>query len=256
MKAKNIESWLDAQEKNFSPNASLKKAISDYQTDGGLPGCFFIRNKKLKSQKIAEQLQTILDRDLRELVSTRLSYTQILEFVEALAKQEGTQISYTKLLNDTGVSSLNAKKLISALESVFLIRQLKVEGGKKGWIFYFEDQAESLYFSKKELDSSVYFSGFLYRNIRAEFEYSDHDRFRFFHYLTKHNTSLPFGVEWDDSVLGFLPLKSSLPAHAETMAAQSFLKRYANSKVVMIHPKAKMKKVSERIVVVPETLFF
>jgi hypothetical protein len=32
------------------------------------------------------------------------------------------------------------------------------------------------------------------------------------------------------------------------MAAQSFLKRYHDSKVVMIHPKAKIEAISERIV--------
>ncbi len=67
------------------------------------------------------------------------------------------------------MSSVIAKKLIAALEALFLIRALKIEGGKKGFIFYFEDQAESQYLSAGKLDTSFYYSGFLFRNIRAEF---------------------------------------------------------------------------------------
>lgn len=254
MEAKNLESRIEVREKNVSNTSTLKSAIKDYQTDGGLPGCFSIRNRKSK-KKISEQLETILDRDLRELVLTRLSYSQLLEFVEALASQEGTQISYTKLLRDTGVSITTSKKIINALESVFVIRLLKIEGGKKGWVFYFEDQAESLHLTKSNLDPYLYYTGFLYRNIRAEFEYSN-ETYRFFHYLTKHNTRVPFAAEWKQSTLGFLPLKNKVPTHGEIMAAQSFLKKYSNSKVAMIHPDARISKVLDRVALVPDILFF
>ena len=256
IEAKDLRSWINAQAKNDAPRSSLLKAIQDYQSYGGLPGIFFIRNEKLKIQKIQDQLQTILDRDLRELVSTRLSFSQILEFTESLAMQEGTPLSYTKILRETGVSHVSAKKLIAALESVFLIRLLKIEGGKKGWVFYFEDQAESQYLSSRKLDPSIYYSGFLYRNIRAEFFSAGAHHFRFFHYLTKHNTSLPFAVEWNEKHLGFLPLKTPHPTHAEIMAAQSFLKRYNNAKVMMIHPHSKITEISNRIVNLPDSLLF
>jgi hypothetical protein len=256
MKAKDLASWVDKRAKNSTPRSSLLRAVRDYRSYGGLPGVFFVRNQKLRIQKIHDQLQTILDRDLREIVSTRLSSSQLLEFAESLAKQEGSPISYTKLLRETGVPSVSSKKLIAALEAVFLIRLLKIEGGKKGWIFYFEDQAESRYLSAGRLDSSVYYSGFLYRNVRAEFAYAGDHHFRFFHYLTRHNTTLPFVVEWDGKFLGFLPLRAPAPSHAETMAAQSFLKRYNDAKVVMIHPDAEMAVVSERIVRLPDFALF
>jgi hypothetical protein len=256
MKTRDLRSWVASYSKNHVSRPSLSKTIHDYQLYGGLPGICFIRNEKMRVQKIRDQLQTILDRDLREIFSTRLSSSQIFEFAEGLALQEGAPISYTKLLKDTGVSSLSAKKLIDALEATFLIRLLKVEGGKKGWIFYFEDHAESLYLSAEKLDPSIYYSGFLFRNIRAEFSYSGEHHFRFFHYLTRHNTSLPFAVEWDGKCLGFLPLRLPNPSHAEIMAAQSFLKRYNDAKVVMIHPDAKMSVVSERIVLLSDYLFF
>lgn len=256
MLAKNTDSWLQTQVKNSLPKKSLLKAIEAYKAHGGLPGVFFIRNEKLRLQKIAEQLETILDRDLRELINVRLSYSQILNFLEALATQEGAPISYTKIQNETGVSHINTKKIISALESVFLIRLFKVEGGRKGWIFYFEDHAEARYLSKNKLDPSIYEAGFLFRNLRTEFFYEEKYQFRFFHYLTKHNASLPFAIEWNEKYLGILPLKKTSPTHGELMAAYSFLKKYQNSKVLMIHPKASPKEVAERVALLPEFMLF
>ncbi|MEK6706519.1 MAG: AAA family ATPase [Bdellovibrionota bacterium] len=256
MKTRNLVSWLENVARNAYRSSSLVKTIDNYQRHGGLPGVFFIRNEKLRIQKINDQLQTILDRDLREVVATRLSFAQILEFSESLAKQEGVPVSYTRLLRDTGVAAVSAKALIAAFEAVFLIRLLKVEGGKKGWIYYFEDHAESLHLSAYKLDHSIYYSGFLYRNIRAEFMYAGEHHFRFFHYLTRHNTTLPFAIEWDGKYLGFLPLKSSQPAHAEIMAAQSFLKRYNDSKVMMLHPDSEMRSISDRIVLLPDWALF
>jgi predicted AAA+ superfamily ATPase len=256
LKSKNVPSWAHSLAKNQSPSNSLLRSILEYQKNGGLPGISLIRNEKVRTQKIRDQLQTILDRDLREIVSTRFSYSQILEFTESIAFQEGIPFSYTQLLKDTGVTSVSAKKLISAFESVFLIRLMKVEGGKKGFIFYFEDQAEAKFLSANKLDPSIYYNGFLFRNIRAEFTYSEEHSFRFFHYLTRHNTTLPFAVEWGQMYLGFLPLRAPKPSHAELMAAQSFLKNYNDSKVMMIHSRAEITVVSERIVLLPDWLLF
>ncbi len=254
--SRSLSSWTAAQAKNQSAPASLLKSIKDYQIYGGLPGIFSIRNDKIRVQKIQDQLQTILDRDLRELISTRLSYSQISDFIQTLALQEGSPVSYQSILKETEVTPVSTKKLISALEALFLIRTLKIEGGKKGFIFYFEDQAESQHLSAGKLDPSIYYSGFLFRSIRAEFFYSNEHHFRFFHYLTRHNTTLPFAVEWRGKYLGFLPLRNQKPAHAEIMAAQSFLKRYNDSKVMMIHPKAKIEAISERVVILPDWMLF
>jgi hypothetical protein len=256
MEAHDLSSWLSSRIRNSTPPKALKQAIRDYQIYGGLPGVFHIRNTKLRTQRIYDQLQTILDRDLREVISTRLSSSEIFDFAHALAKQEGVPFSYTQLLRESEVTPVSAKKLLSALESVFLIRLLKIEGGKKGFIFYFEDQAESRYFSSGTLDPSIYYSGFLYRSIRAEFAYAREHHFHFFHYLTRHNTTLPFAVAWNGKYLGFLPLQAPKPSHAEIMAAQSFLKRYNDAKVMMIHPSAKPIALSERVVLLPDFLLF
>jgi predicted AAA+ superfamily ATPase len=51
------------------------KAVERYLRDGGLPGLFALREKSLFNQKIATQLETILERELRLLVNTSLSFS-------------------------------------------------------------------------------------------------------------------------------------------------------------------------------------
>ncbi len=96
----------------------------------------------------------------------------------------------------------------------------------------------------------------MYRNVRVEFEYEERHAYRIFHYLTKHQTRIPFAIEWEGLTLGVLGLKNAEPTHGEIMAAQSFIKNYAQSKVLMLHPRAKFSEISNRIASVPDFALF
>lgn len=256
MAAKDLMSWKNQILANSSPTRSLQKAIKSYKVFGGLPGISFIRNQRQRFQKIEDQLETIIDRDLREVHPTRLSYSQLREFVFALARFEGRPLDETALLRESGVSRNTAKRLIAALESIFVIRLLKIEGGRKGEVFFFEDQAESQFLTEQKLEACIYDAGFFYRNIRAEFEYANDAAYRFFFYLTKHNTEVPVVAESKGEVVGLLPMREETPQHGEVMAAHSLLRRYSRSKVLFVHDHAKPAVLGERLAVLPTWALF
>ena len=121
---------------------------------------------------------------------------------------------------------------------------------------FLEDQAESMHLASNFLSEQDYQTQLLFRNVRSEFCYSARETFRFFHYLTKHNTTIPFAVETNEGVLGYLPLENPIPTHAEQMAAQSFLKNYRNAKVVMIHRQAELAKISQNTLLLSDLYFY
>jgi len=234
---------------------SLFAQIDESIERGGLPGVCFIRNKKLAENKIAEQLSTILDRDIRQIYPTSLSYTQILDFVRELSKIEGRPLQFSKIKAQTKLQESTQKKLLYALESVFLIRPMPIEGGRKGMTLFFEDQAESHYLSLRKSNSKESWTGLCYRNIRVPLFYELGKNYRYFSFLTKGKSNVPFAVQSPSGILGFIPIEGDRPEHADQIHANSFLKHYANSKIIYVCKSKKIEIMSDRIAILPLVVF-
>ena len=254
MQSKHLEGWLSLLPQKAE--AAKMRTIKEYEQRGGLPGVFSIRNDAVRKQKINDQLMTILDRDLREVFKTTLSFKEISGLLTQLSLIEGQMFSYSDLQKKTGIPRATIKNLIVAFESLFLIRTLPVQGGKKGFVIYFEDQGECRFLNQARPESYYARAGVIYRNLRAELFYDNANPFEFFYYQTKHNATMPICINWLGSTLAVLPLQEQVASHKEIMAAQSFLKKYEYSKVILLHPEAKTKLFSERIVQLPEHMVF
>lgn len=61
---------------------------------------------------------------------------------QALASLQMLPLDYTFIKRQTGISTPNIKKVLQALEAVFLIRLTPIEGSTQGYTVFFEDIAE------------------------------------------------------------------------------------------------------------------
>ncbi len=247
-----------AIESAYSAHASTlnKKnaAINTYLIKGGLPGVCFIREEKLRKNQILDQLQTILDRDIRQVYPTSLSYQQIFEYVQALASLQGEPLRLKELQRITEINPITQRKLLYALEAVFIIRRIPIEGGRKGFTILFEDQAESHALAGSSLSLEKQWSQLLFRNARVEFFYRLNKDIEFFQYRSLGGVTIPLALRHEDRTLGFIPIESSQPSRAHILAAQSFLKTYSDSKVVFFHFEKKIHVVSDRLISMPIAL--
>lgn len=228
----------------------LRKLVQQYLVQGGLPGLCFIRERKLFQDKLNEQLRTILDRDLRQIRSTTLSGDQLMEFLVTLARMQGEPISYEAIRKFTGISKNTQHHLLYALESIFLIRRIPIDGDRSGEVILLEDQGESNALAP-ELPVELQMVHLLYRNLRTEFAYRVGESARFFQYRTRAGVVVPLAVESNGSVLGWMWSATSTPSRKLISQANSFLKRYQNSKVIFVHPEAKLVPVAPRILSLP-----
>jgi len=128
MESKNLMQLSDKISYEIKNRQHLIEQVETYERRGGLPGICFIRDEKMRQNKIQEQLRTILDRDIRLIFPTTLSHHQIIQFVQHLAEIEGTPIQYSKIKRITKLSEETQKKLLYALEAVFLIRIMPLDG--------------------------------------------------------------------------------------------------------------------------------
>lgn len=248
--AKNLENFISTSLHEINLNKSLDKEIDRYLGWGGLPGLFFIRSKKLRDQKMKDQLETILDRDLRLVYPTTLSFTQLVDYVEQLSANEGKKLNLAQLRTVTGIAESTQKKILYSLEAVFMIRRLPIQSGVKGFVIYFEDQAEALYLSPQK-DLLTQLEGLIYRHLRAVFSYRIGQQCHFFHYSTRGGARVPVCLEYKDNILGFVPILDEELTASHKAMARSFLRTFNNSKIVFLRRKARPQALDSRICLLP-----
>lgn len=242
----NLDSLLARHELEIRNSLSLRKEIDTYLQRGGLPGIFFVRENSIRAKKIDEQLSLMLDRDLRMIHQTSLPYQQILDFVRYLAKHEGLIYKYSEAQKAIKISEATQKHLLYALEAIFLIRQFRVDGGRKGHLIYFEDQAEVAHLLDENKKNLKLYEGFLFRHLRTQLAYRLDHQYRFFSFLTRGKARVPIAVEIDrGSTLGFIVIEGDSPTLSEKASASSFLKHYAHSKIVYVSLTVKKAEVMD-----------
>lgn len=230
--------------------ARRSRLIRHYKAYGGLPGACFIRQDRIRTQKILDQLETILNRDLRQIHETTLTLPDLMRFVRELSLREGGSVQLQELRRETGISPITQKKLIFALESVFVIRSLPLEGDFRGSAVVFEDQGEVSVLAQNRLDEERAWAGLVYRNLREQFAYRIGANAEFFQYRTRGGVLVPFAVRVPEATLGFVPVLGA-PGRASVAAAQSFLRRYANSFALLVTDTDEFRVLDDRTVVIP-----
>lgn len=250
-----IDSILQSINSKKNKIDSKSKEFNYYNKHGGLPGVCFIQNQKLRDLKLKEQLSTILERDIRQVYSTTLPNSQILDFLQYIAKMQGKRFNYTDARKITGITIPTQKKILYALEAIFLIRRLKVEGSYSAEVYYLEDQAESLQLSQNSLSEFEYYEQLIYRNLRAQFFYNMGLTFKEFHYETRGGVRIPYAIECDGFHLAIIPTEDERPNRSESAAAASFLKVYTNSRVLYLHQGRELQKIDEKSISAPVFFF-
>ena len=228
------------------------RLIEHYDSCGGLPGACFIRNDRFRTQKILDQLETILDRDLRQIHDTTLTLPQLTRLLRELALRDGTAPQHQQLRRATGITPITQKKLLFALEATFIVRPVSIEGDFRGSALYFEDHAEVAVLSQDRLSADQRWTGLILRNLREQISYRVGENADLFQYRTRAGVVVPFAWRTPDSIVGLLPIRGNVSRIAMA-AAHSFLRKYAGGKVVLVTDGEERRVFDERTMVIPAT---
>jgi hypothetical protein len=225
---------------------------------GGLPGLCFVRDPQARSRLLQDVLRTILDRDLRLVYETPLPFSDIFGLCAELAKTPLQPFSVTRASRNLRLAPRTIQHLLQALESIFLIRKIPIEGGgRNGFLVWFEDQFEQNFLAKYRLDAITKKIGLLFRNSRAQFEYRLGATPTYFHFRTRGGAMIPLAIRSEEGVLGLLPRPSiSQLSRADRAAIKSFLSAYADAKVLVVTDTPgdiSMEALNDRILVAPVT---
>lgn len=231
-----------------------QREITLFLERGGLPGICMIRNPVIRRTKLAAQLQTLLDRDVRLVAPTTLPYHTIATVVAHLAASAGEAINLSAMRRALQVGPATLKKLLYALEAIFIIRTIPVEGSSVGQVYFFEDLAEWRHLLPNSPEHFWQMAHLIFHHARAQWIYQLRQVATFFQYRTRGGALVPVCVRENDRVLGLLPIAGSEPNRSEVATAASFLKMYGQGKLLYLSESAATIQGDTRTALVPTAL--
>jgi predicted AAA+ superfamily ATPase len=227
------------------------KSVERYLRGGGLPGLFALREKSLFNQKIATQLETILERDLRLLVNTSLSFQSLRGLLTFVALHQHEPFEWTDASRATRISRPTIMKIMRAFEALFLIRMIPCEGSAKKPAYVMEDQGEATFLIGNRTDPLFDLTRFLYANLRCQTHYRSELNAELFQYRTRAGVNVPICFRFAAGELGILPILEDYPGPQAVGAAQSFLKTYPKAKIIYATSGKNFTHLSPRSSVIP-----
>ncbi len=247
-----LRAWArDAGRQKASIRLRRAKQLSSYTRTGGLPGICFLRDAGIRGERLDTQLDTILDRDLRLLLETSLRLGSLRALLALLATLQGQPLEWAELARRSRISAPTLRKLIPAFESLFLIRVLHTEGTEKKPTLFFEDQAEAYHRCAPNRDPDRESLGTLFANVRSQFHYRPELQADFFQYRNHGGALVPLAIRSQAGTIGLITSRMETPTRSHLLSAQSFLKSYPKSKVLIVHPLNRIEAISPNIAIAP-----
>ncbi len=215
------------------PTPTQCAAFEKYLIYGGLPGLCFLRNDQLRAQALSSLLDLILDRDLRLLLKTSLSLETLQRFLKFIAKTAWRPYRFAEVQRQLGFAEATQKKLIYALESIYLIRRIPLSGSR-GFTLLLEDQFEEFFLADGALTQENRILSALYRNLRAQFGYSLGMTFTVDSYRTRSGAYVPLVFGANGHRIGLVALSGEQPTLSQRRSVDSFLRHHPEAKVIYV----------------------
>lgn len=209
-------------------------AFSRYLECGGLPGICFFRDAPVREQRFEAHLDTLLNRDLRQISATTLGYGPLKSLLAHLARMQGRAFVAADAARASQISLVTLKKILFALEGLFLIRTVPAVGERRPGIFL-EDQGLASWLKGAALEDADDLTRGLYANLRQEFHYRPQLRGRVFQWRTRGGAEVPLAFSSRLGTIGFVSTLSREPAPKTLGSASAFLKKFPGSKVVVAY---------------------
>lgn len=223
----------------LSTSRATPAAFSRYLSHGGLPGICFFREAHVRHEKFAAHLDTLLNRDIRQIYPTTLLPGSLRALLEHLARRQGRPFELTEAARASQISSVTLKRVLFALEALFLIRRVPaLEQGKP--TLFLEDQGMASWLAGAATVSADDIVRGLYANLRQEIHYRPELGGRISHWRTRHDAEVPLVFDLPRGRLGFLATTLEEPAPKSLGSAGAFLRRYPAARVVLAYAGRKI----------------
>jgi len=203
--------------------------------DGGLPGVFFVRDAGVRRQRFETQVEAMLERDLRLLVQTTLDLRTLRNLLVVLARGQAAPLDLAAVARATRVSVPSVRRLVAALEAMFVIQLVETEGSRSRPVLFFEDQGEATHLAGDRPDPLLDLTRFLFSFVRQQWVYRPELGATMFQYRSRGGAYVPLAVRCSLGTLGFIPMLDETPGRHELASARSFQAAYLGARCAFVH---------------------
>jgi len=225
------------QRSKFKP-----KDLTEFLKNGGLPGICFLRSDVLRVRKMRTQLKTILDRDLRMVTRTTLDYLTLKTFLEEIALQQGDAFDLSKAARGARIALNSARKLLSGLESTYLIRSILKTGETQGRLIYLEDQGTASFLLRERGISAgqlrvADLNRLLFQQLHAQLNYGRNGGSgSLTHFRLKNGALIDFVLTLPDAgTLAYSVGTGTTASPQQLGSGRAFLARNPKARVLLLH---------------------
>ncbi len=230
--------------------------LKDFMSMGGLPGICYSRDQQIRENKWSIHLETLLERDLRLILNTKLSYPRIYTVLSELAKFQGKILDHSLISKKSRISRATLSLLLRSFEALYLIRRVEIIGGRKGELVFFEDQGLASFLCKDEVSNQMFYRNALFANIFPQFHYRPEIMTQTTHFQTKNNSTIDLVFNGKFGKIGYIAEDDDRASLASKNTATRFTKKHSNSKVFIAHQGKSIHVINEQIFSVPMHLLF
>ena len=210
----------------------LEQAMKYLET-GGLPGICFLRDQAARRPRFSSHLDTILGRDIKMVSETDLPVPRLRELLSILARQQGLPMALTELSRQSRISTPALRKLLDALDGLFLIRRILPLGDIKKESFYFEDQGTASYLNQSHTESERMLR-LTFSQLHPHMDLHDPGGVMTYRYETRNGSCVPLVFESRGITLGVLPIAQESPDAKALRSAQSLLRARPHARILIL----------------------
>ena len=232
--------------KGLKQNSKVKK----YLETGGLPGICFVRDERERFELLESQLNLILDRDLRLVCETTLSFQRLRFLYQILAQTQNQPLNISDISRKSRISAPSLRKVLTGFESIFLL-MIPCEGDERSPVYFLEDQGEAFFMANRTFDVALDLERLAFSHLRIPFAYSPGIRAEIFQYRRHGGAYIPFAYRIKEKILGYICMLDEHPSLSEQKSAQSFIQFYPGAKVVYLHGGKRLEALTSDELILP-----
>jgi predicted AAA+ superfamily ATPase len=214
--------------------AGTSRAFDNYLQTGGLPGICFYRDAQVRQEKFAAHLDTLLNRDIRQVYPTTLLYGALRALMVHIAHRQGRTFEVAEAARVSQISRVSIPRVLFALEALFLIRVVPALGAGKPTI-YLEDQGMATWLMNSPPRSADDLVRGIYANLRQELHYRPELAGRISHWLTRDGSEVPLVFESAHGQVGILATLLEEPTAKVLGSVRAFQAHYPKARMVIAH---------------------
>lgn len=221
-----------------------------FLSTGGLPGICFFREHHVRAPRFETHLETLLERDIRLILNTTTSYRQLRALCTQLALEQGQPLNFSDLARATGITPPSVRKLIAAMEGLFLFRTISTENLSSP-VLFFEDQGLASHLISDQTEPKRDLSRGLFSNILPQFYYRSELVPVFSQYRTRGGAKVDISIRTLKGIMGIIPIAEEEATPSSLASARSYLGTFSGAKVIIAHQGSQIVRVSDNILSVP-----